>query len=101
LLALAAMQEGRNDEALEAAVAGVCFNPCATHGPRQRLREFATELNDAVLREVGQAQHGLVLARIRVSARERRGVFAPLGRIAADGSTTLEQLLADLSGASR
>jgi hypothetical protein len=99
LLSLASMQEGHNSEALEAAVAGVCINPYATHGPQHWLRDLMTELNTAILWEAGHNQHAQLLAKIRERAMERRGVFAPLQRLPAYTDASFEKLLADLSGA--
>lgn len=98
LLSLASMQEGQNSEALEAAVAGVCINPYATHGPKHWLRDLMTELNAVVIWEVGHKQHAQLLAKIRERAMERRGVFSRLQRLPAYKDASLEKLLADLSG---
>ncbi len=97
-LAIAALQEGRAVDALEAAIAGVCFNPWATHGPNQRLRDLAVEVNDDIIREMGRRQHATLLQRIADRYAERRGCFAHVDHIVVTRDDVVARLMADLGG---
>ncbi len=96
VLALAAAQEGRTETALECAVAGLCFNPHATHGSTQKLSDFVVELNDCVAQDLGHTLHCAYVRRLREAVDERRGIFAGLDQIAADRNAAIQQLFDDL-----